>query len=111
MQCNANDRAAWTELKWTHASGIYIAAEIKHQGRIITNDVGDESTNAVTLLGARIGVQQQWGKARWSAFLRGDNLSGKTYAGTAIVNEANCRYFGPAAGRVWLAGVSLGLGW
>ena len=71
------NRAAWTELKWTHASGVYIAAERKHQGRIVTNDVDDESTNAVTLLGARIGVQQQWGKARWSAFVRGDNLSGK----------------------------------
>ena len=110
MQCNANDRAAWTELKWTHASGIYIAAEIKHQGRIITNDVGDDSASAVTLLGARIGVQQQWGKARWSAFLRGDNLSGKTYAGTVIVNEANRRYFEPAAGWTWLAGMSLSHG-
>ena len=38
LQCNANDRAAWTELKWTHASGIYIAAGIKHQGRIIVNE-------------------------------------------------------------------------
>ena len=26
------NRAAWTELKWTHASGVYIAAELKHQG-------------------------------------------------------------------------------
>ena len=39
VQCNANNRAAWTELKWTHASGIYIAADIKHQGRIIVNEV------------------------------------------------------------------------
>ena len=105
------NRAAWTELKWTHTSGVYVAAEVKLQGRVIVNDVGDESVNAVTLLGARIGVQQQWGKARWSAFLRGDNLSGKTYAGTVIVNEANRRYFEPAAGRSWLAGVSLSLGW
>ena len=105
------NRAAWTELKWTHASGVYLAAEIKHQGRIIANDAGHESTNAVTLLGARIGVQQQWGKSRWSTFLRGDNLGGKTYAGTVIVNEANRRYFEPAAGRSWLTEVSLSLGW
>ena len=110
VQCNANDRAAWTELKWTHASGIYIAAEIKHQGRVITNDVGDDAASAVTLLGARVGVQQQWCKVRWSAFLRGDNLSGKTYAGTVIVNAANRRYFEPAAGWTGLAGVSLGSG-
>ena len=105
------NRAAWAELKWTHARGACIAAGIKHQGRIIANDVGDESSNAVTLLGARISLQQQWGTARWSAFLRGDNLSGKTCAGTVIVNEPNRRYFERAAGRVWLAGVSLGLGW
>ncbi len=105
------NRAAWTELKWTHASGVYVAAEVKHQGRIIANDIGDESVNAVTLVGARIGVQQQWGKASLRAFLRGDNLSGKTYAGAVIVNEANRRYFEPAAGRTWLAGVSLSLGW
>ena len=83
------NRAAWPQVKWTHASGVNIAAKRKHQGRIVANDVGDESTNAVTLLGARIGVLQQWGKARWSAFVRGDNLTGKTYAGTVIVNEAN----------------------
>ena len=111
VQCNANDRAAWTELKWTHASGIYIAAEIKHQGRIITKDVGDDSASAVTQLGAHSGVQKQWCKVRRSAFLRGDNLSGKTYAGAVIVNEGNRRYFEPTSGRSWLTGVSLSFGW
>ena len=62
------------------------------------------------MIGARIGVRQQWGNARWSACLRGDKLAGKTCAGTEIVNEANRRYFEPAAGRIWMAGVSLGLG-
>ena len=57
------------------------------------------------------GVQQQWGKTRWSAFPRGDNLTQKNNAGTVIVNEANRRYFEPAAGQTWLAEVSLGLGW
>ena len=66
------------------------------------HDVGDESGNAVTLLGSRIGVQQRWGKARLNSFLRGDNLSGKTYVGTVIVNEANRRYFESAgSGRGW----------
>lgn len=105
------DRAAWTELKWTHASGVYAAAEVKYQGRIFANDVGTEWAEAVTLLGARIGIQQQWRGAKWSAFLRGDNLSGKTYAGTVIVNEANRRYFEPAAGRTWLAGASVAIAW
>ena len=105
------DRAAWTELKWTHPSGVYAAAEVKYQGRIFANDVGTEWAEAVTLLGARIGVQQQWRGAKWSVFVRGDNLSGRTYAGTVIVNEANRRYYEPAAGRTWLAGASVAIAW
>ena len=105
------DRAAWTELKWAHASGVYAAAEVKYQGRIFANDVGTEWAEAVTLLGARIGVAQLWRGAKWSVFVRGDNLSGKTYAGTVIVNEANRRYYEPAAGRTWLAGASVAIAW
>ncbi len=105
------NRAAWNELKWTHPSGVYAAAEIKYQGRIFANDIGTEWAEAVTLLGARIGVQQQWRFAKWSVFVRGDNLSGKTYAGTVIVNEANRRYFEPAAGRTWSAGASVAVAW
>ena len=105
------DRAAWTELKWTHPSGVYAAAEVKYQGRIFANDVGTEWAKAFTLLGARIGVQQQWRGAKWSVFVRGDNLSGRTYAGTVIVNEANRRYYEPAAGRTWLAGASVAIAW
>ena len=105
------DRAAWTELKWTHASGAYVAAEVKYQGRIVANDVGTESAEAVTLLGARVGMAQLWRGAKWSVFVRGDNLSGKTYPGTVIVNEANRRYFEPAAGRTWLAGASVAIAW
>ncbi|MBC7711119.1 MAG: hypothetical protein H7203_13735, partial [Rhizobacter sp.] len=62
-------------------------------------------------VGARIGVQQQWGKARWTAFVRGDNLGNKIYSGTVIVNEANRRYYEPAAGRTWLSGVSVAINW
>ena len=105
------DRSAWTELKWTHASGVYAALEAKYQGRIFANDVGTEWAEAVTLLGARVGMAQVWRSAKWSVFLRGDNLSGKTYAGTVIVNEANRRYFEPAAGRTWLAGASVTIAW
>jgi len=50
-------------------------------------------------------VQQQWDKARWSAFLRGDNLGGKNYAGSLIVNEANRIDYELATGRAWLGGL------
>jgi iron complex outermembrane receptor protein len=41
-----------------------------------------------------------------NAFVRGDNLADRRYAGSVIVNEGNGRYFEPAPGRTWLAGAS-----
>ncbi len=105
------ERSLWTELKWSHPSGLYAAAEIKYQGQIFANDTNTESSDAVTLLGARIGINRQFDKLKVGAFLRGDNLGGKVYAGTVIVNEANRRYFEPAAGRTWLAGVNASMAW
>lgn len=36
--------------------------------------------------------------------MRGDNLFGRRFAGS--VNEGNARFFEPAPGRTWLAGLS-----
>jgi iron complex outermembrane recepter protein len=105
------ERSAWTELKWAHPSGLYVAADAKHQGQIFANDTNTESTVAVTLLGARIGYQAQRDRFKWSAFVRGENLTNKNYAGTVIVNEANRRYYEPASGRSWLAGFSGSVTW
>jgi iron complex outermembrane receptor protein len=41
-----------------------------------------------------------------SAFVRGENLLDRRYAGSVIVNEGNGRYFEPAPGRTWVAGLS-----
>jgi len=41
------------------------------------------------------------------AFLRVENLLGRSYAGSVIVNEANARYFEPSPGRSVFAGVDL----
>lgn len=103
------ERSAWTELKYAHSSGFYVAAELKHQGSIVANDLATDIASAVTLVGARVGYGREFGKVRVGAFLRGDNLANKIYSGTVIVNEANRRFFEPAAGRTWLAGVTLSL--
>ena len=44
------------------ASGVYFAAEVKQQGRSIANDVGDETVNAGTVLGARMGPSSDGAK-------------------------------------------------
>jgi iron complex outermembrane receptor protein len=45
----------------------------------------------------------------WSlnGFTRIDNLFNKQYIGSVIVNEGNNRFFEPADGRNWSAGIKL----
>ena len=47
--------------------------------------------------------------ADWSlnGFARVDNLFDKNYAGSVIVNDSNSRFFEPADGRNWSAGIKL----
>jgi iron complex outermembrane receptor protein len=52
------------------------------------------------------GFEQKTVGWKLNEFLRIDNASDKKYAGSVIVNEGNARYFEPAPGRNWLAGIS-----
>jgi iron complex outermembrane receptor protein len=45
-----------------------------------------------------------------SGFGRVDNLFDRRYAGSVIVNEGNARFFEPAPGRTWVAGLAASIG-
>ena len=53
-----------------------------------------------------IGYTAQLGPWKLRGFGRVDNLTGRAYAGSVIVNEGNARFFEPAPGRTWLVGVA-----
>ncbi len=82
------------------------ALETRWLGQIATDDRNTDAARAH----ARFAWRAQW-RARpdagWYAFVRIDNLFDRRDAGSVIVNEANSRYFEPAAGR----SVTLALGW
>ena len=52
--------------------------------------------------GAHVGYVLDAGRWQVTTTARVDNLFGKKYAGSVIVNEGNGRYFEPAAGRTGL---------
>ena len=54
----------------------------------------------------RLSLDQSSGRWTFSEFVRIDNLTARTYAGSVIVNEGNRRFFEPAPGRTWLVGVN-----
>ncbi|MBT9461974.1 MAG: TonB-dependent receptor, partial [Rugosibacter sp.] len=95
------------ELSWKHpASGFASAIEIRHVGRVYVNDENSDAAPAYTIANLRLGFEQKTIGWKIKEFLRIDNFGNKKYAGSVIVNEGNARYFEPAPGRNWLAGIS-----
>ena len=69
-----------------------------------------DSTNsdfapAASQVNLRVAARQR--KDRWelSEFVRLDNVADRKLVGSVIVNEGNRRFFEPAPGRGWVAGV------
>ena len=54
----------------------------------------------------RASLAQRVGAWTVREFVRVDNLADRGYVGSVIVNEGNRRFFEPAPGRSWLAGVN-----
>ncbi|WP_084360902.1 TonB-dependent receptor family protein [Hydrogenophaga palleronii] len=81
--------------------------EAMHTGRMAVNDRNTESTAASTVFNLGVRFEQQRGDWTLREFVRIDNLSNRTYAGSLIVNEGNGRFYEPGAGRSAYVGVEL----
>lgn len=91
---------AWAELVWSPLPGGEGAVEWRALGRTAANDVNTRYAPGYGILGLRWLQRWQVGAASQVEWLtRVDNLADHRYAGSVIVNDANARYFEPAAGR------------
>ena len=91
---------------WRHPrGGFHAAIELRHVARVYVNEANSDAAKAYTIGAVRLGLEQRPGAWRFKQFLRIDNVSDRRYAGSVIVAEARGRYFEPAPGRNWLAGI------
>ena len=97
----------YSELRWHVESGWHAGVNLQGLSRVNADDAGAFHAAGYALLGADAGYGSELGSARWSAYLRLQNLLDRHYVGSVIVNEANARYFEPAPGRGFFAGTSL----
>lgn len=98
---------AYAELAWSHAAlGFSTALEFRAQGKVHVNDINSESADAFHTFSVRAGLEQRPGRWRLSEFVRIDNLLDEEYVAGVAVNDANSRFYYPAAGRNYLVGVS-----
>ena len=104
----APERSAFAELVYEPRCwpGFHAAAEVVHVGRIFVNDANEDSAPAATRLNLRAGTTWRLGMVELQPLVRVDNATGRRYAGSVIVNEANRRFFEPAPGRTWFVALS-----
>ena len=75
--------------------------------KVYVDDINSDT--AASYMAASAYTGYAWQYADWSlnGFARVDNLFDKNYAGSVIVNDSNSRFFEPADGRNWSAGIKL----
>jgi iron complex outermembrane receptor protein len=108
------DKLFFGEMVWRPAlggplAGLQLAGEVLQVGRVHVNDANTDSAAPYALLNLRAGLRREFGRWRISPFVRVDNVTARRYEGSVIVNDGNRRFFEPAPGRTWVAGVSVGI--
>lgn len=98
---------AFLSLGWKPEQGLRAGVDIRYSDKIYVDDKNSDAAPSYTVAGAN--VVYHWKMQDWAVntFARVDNLFDKDYSGSVIVNESNSRFFEPAEGRNWSAGLSI----
>nr|WP_082498204.1 TonB-dependent receptor [Pseudorhodoferax sp. Leaf267] len=91
---------------WQPPQGWRGGVEWRALSRVYVNDANSDAAAGQGVASAYVGYATQLVGWQLEGFVRSDNLLDKRYAGSVIVNEGNARFFEPAPGRTWLAGLS-----
>ncbi len=98
--------SVYLSLDWTPPGGWRGAIEERYQTSVPANDTNGDAAPPYAVTSARVGYAMVVGRWELIGFVRGDNLFGRRYAGSVIVDEGNGRYFEPAPGRTFVAAAS-----
>ncbi|HEY9025236.1 MAG TPA: TonB-dependent receptor [Burkholderiaceae bacterium] len=94
------------ELAWTPPRGWRASVEARALSRVVVNDANSDAAASFVVANVTAGYLLPVGDWKFSAFGRVDNVAGRRYVGSVIVNEGNGRYFEPAPRRTFFAGLT-----
>lgn len=104
--------SAYAELLWQPAgTGFHTAIEAQGMSRRYATDDNLHSASGYGVVHWRAGYRHQLGNLTLEPFARLENLTDRDYVGSLIVNGAGDRYYEPAPGRSWLAGLGVQYQW
>ena len=98
---------AFAALAWQPETGFNAGLDVRYIDKLYVDDINSDAAPSYTLTSANVGYV--WKNADWKVrtFARVDNLFDEEYVGSVIVNDSNGRFFEPADGLNWSAGLSL----
>lgn len=98
---------AFIGLAWKPEQGFYAGVDTQYMDKVYIDDINSDAAPSYTVASVYTGYT--WKFADWgiNGFARVDNLFDKNYAGSVIVNDSNSRFFEPADGRNWSAGIKV----
>ena len=99
-------QSVFAGLTWAPAQGLRGGVEGRYLSKIYVNDANADTASGYFIASANVGYGMRLGTWELSGFARVDNLFNRQYIGSVIVNEGNSRFFEPAPGRTWTAGIS-----
>jgi len=99
-------QSVFVGLTWAPAQGLRGGVEGRYLSKVYVNDANADAASGYFIASANIGYAMRLGAWELNSFARVDNLFNRQYIGSVIVNEGNSRFFEPAPGRTWTAGVS-----
>jgi iron complex outermembrane recepter protein len=96
------------ELRY-HREPFFAQLEGLRKSRVPVNDPNSEFADGYLTMNVATGLVQQDSRWRVTEFVRVDNLTGKNYVGSVIVNEGNGRYYEPSPRRNMTLGAQASL--
>lgn len=98
---------AYAAVAWKPNTGFYGGVDAQYNDKIYVNDTNTEAAPSYTTVSAYTGYLWTMDDWRVNAYARVDNMLDKNYVGSVIVNDGNGRFYEPADGRNWGAGIKV----
>ena len=98
---------AFLALGWKPETGLRAGVDVRYSDKVYVDDINSDTAPSYVVAAANIGYKWTVNDWAFNTFARVDNLFDKDYSGSVIVNESNKRFFEPAEGRNWSAGLSV----
>ena len=98
---------AFAALNWQPDIGFNAGLDVRYMDKVYVDDANSDAASSYTVVSANAGYV--WKQADWKVktYVRADNLFDENYVGSVIVNDGNGRFFEPADGLNWSAGLSV----